>query len=157
MKATVRVDRVQSQWPKVKKTVRHAALVALDHLGDETGDVEVGIRLTDDAEVRELNHRYRGVDRPTNVLSFAMQDDGTDLGVPGQPLLLGDLVVAYETVVREATEQGKTFADHLTHLVVHGILHLAGYDHERSAEEALSQESLEIAILNRLGIANPYE
>ncbi len=156
MKATVRVDRVQSQWPKVKKMVRHVALIALDHLGG-VEDVEVGIRLTDDAEVRELNDQYRGMDRPTNILSFAMHDDAPDSRPPGQSLLLGDLVVAYETVVREAREQGKTFTDHLNHLVVHGILHLAGYDHERSAGDALRQENLEIAILSRLGIANPYE
>ncbi|MBF0138654.1 MAG: rRNA maturation RNase YbeY [Magnetococcales bacterium] len=136
--------------------MRHAALIALDHLGGFE-DVEVGIRLTDDAEVRELNDQYRGRDRPTNILSFAMYDDAPDSRPPGHPLLLGDLVVAYETVVREAQEQGKTFTDHLNHLVVHGILHLAGYDHERSAEDALSQENLEIAILSRLGIANPYE
>jgi len=161
VKGTIRVERDKSRWPKVKKQVTKVARAALAYGAGGAGGGredagEVGIRLTDDAEVRELNHRYRGQDKPTNVLSFAMMDDGEDWPHPGQPRLLGDLVIAYETVVREAEEQGKSFEDHLAHLVVHGILHLTGYDHERSPEEALRQETAEMAILSPLGIANPY-
>ncbi|MBF0130973.1 MAG: rRNA maturation RNase YbeY [Magnetococcales bacterium] len=161
MKGTIRVERDKSRWPKVKKQVTKVARVALAYgdmcvAGGCEDTCEVGIRLTDDAEVRELNHRYRGQDKPTNVLSFAMMDDGEEWPHPGQPRLLGDLVIAYETVVREAEEQGKRFEDHLAHLVAHGILHLTGYDHEQSPEAALRQETAEIAILSRLGIANPY-
>lgn len=156
MKGTVRVERDKSRWPKVKKQVVKVTLATLKYCGGVEG-CEVAIKLTNDAEVRELNQRYRGLDKPTNILSFAMMEDGEDWPHPGQPLLLGDLVIAYETVVREALAQGKSFEDHLAHLVVHGILHLTGFDHEVSPEEALRQETTEIAILSRLGIANPYE
>ncbi|MBF0421857.1 MAG: rRNA maturation RNase YbeY [Magnetococcales bacterium] len=156
MTATVRVVRVQSPWPKVEPLVRKAARVTLDHLGGYKG-AEIDVRLTNDSEVQELNHRYRGIDRPTNILSFAMLEEDEDGQPPEAPLWLGDLVIAYETVAREADEQGKTFSDHLMHLVVHGVLHLVGHDHEKSPEDELLQETMEIAILSRLGITNPYE
>ncbi|MBF0172731.1 MAG: rRNA maturation RNase YbeY [Magnetococcales bacterium] len=156
MKATVRVSRERSRWPKVEKKVRQAALAVLERVGGMDG-AEVAVRLTHDEEVQSLNLHYRGIDRPTNILSFAMMDDPDDIEFPEAPLLLGDLVLAFETVVREAEMQGKTFEDHLTHLVVHGMLHLLGYDHERSPEDALRQETMEIAILAHMGIDNPYE
>ncbi|MBF0109987.1 MAG: rRNA maturation RNase YbeY [Magnetococcales bacterium] len=119
--------------------------------------VEVAIRLADDDEVRQLNRHHRGIDAPTNILSFAMMDDPDPfLPLEEEPRLLGDLVLAFETVDREAQAQGKRFEDHLCHLVVHGILHLAGYDHERSEEEEKRQEAMEIAILAHLGIDDPY-
>lgn len=111
---------------------------------------EIGVRLTDDAEVRELNHLWRGLDKPTNVLSFPAGDR-----VPDGPLLLGDLAVAGETVAREAAEQDKTMADHLAHMLVHGTLHLLGHDHEED-DEADAMEALEIRILADLGVADPY-
>lgn len=115
--------------------------------------VIVGIVLTDDAEQRALNRTYRGRDEPTNILSFAL-DDGT--AVPaGEPLLLGDIVLAFETVAREAAEQHKPLPDHLRHLVVHGVLHLLGFDHEDDAEAQL-MEACEIEILTRLGVPDPY-
>jgi len=156
VKATVRVSRERSRWPKVEKKVRQAALAVLERVGGMDG-AEVAVRLTHDEEVQSLNLHYRGIDRPTNILSFAMMDDPDDIEFPEAPLLLGDLVLAFETVVREAEMQGKTFEDHLTHLVVHGMLHLLGYDHERSPEDALRQETMEIAILAHMGIDNPYE
>ncbi|MBF0144886.1 MAG: rRNA maturation RNase YbeY [Magnetococcales bacterium] len=156
MKVTVRVSRERSRWPKVEKKVRQAALAVLERVGGMDG-AEVAVRLTHDEEVQSLNLHYRGIDRPTNILSFAMMDDPDDIEFPEAPLLLGDLVLAFETVVREAEMQGKTFEDHLTHLVVHGMLHLLGYDHERSPEDALRQETMEIAILAHMGIDNPYE
>ena len=114
----------------------------------------IGIRLTDDAEQRRLNHAYRGKDAPTNVLSFALGalDDPMPLG---SSLLLGDVVLACETVRREAEEQGKPLADHLRHLVVHGVLHLLGFDHV-SDPEAAAMEAREVEILARMGVPDPY-
>ena len=113
--------------------------------------VEVTLILGDDALVRGLNQRWRQRDAATNVLSFATGE----IAAPDRPQLLGDVVLAYETVAREAAAQGKTLADHLRHLVVHGVLHLLGWDHEADAE-ASRMEALERRILRRLGIADPY-
>nr|CRH04630.1 Putative metalloprotease [Candidatus Magnetococcus massalia] len=123
--------------------------------------LEVSVVLTDDAEVQGLNAEYRGKDKPTNILSFAMDDEEEALGEPmpwpeDEPRPLGDLILAYETVAREAQEADKPLLEHLTHLLVHGTLHLVGYDHERSDEEADLQEGREIAILDLLGLKNPY-
>jgi probable rRNA maturation factor len=121
---------------------------------------EMSLVLADDAIVQTLNRDYRDKDRPTNVLSFALLDDTDDTdGVlaaeAGMPILIGDVVLAYETVLREAGEQGKSFKDHVTHLVIHGVLHLLGYDHETDSD-ADRMERLETSILARLGIADPY-
>lgn len=113
---------------------------------------ELSLALTDDAEVQVLNKAYRGKDGPTNVLSFP----GDSLPqTAGQPYQLGDVVLAQGVCAREATAQGKSLADHLGHLVVHGVLHLLGQDHESEAE-ATRMEALEVRILAGLGIADPY-
>ncbi|MFN4087622.1 MAG: rRNA maturation RNase YbeY [Alphaproteobacteria bacterium] len=120
--------------------------------GGVGGPIEVGLLLADDATVRDLNRTYRGQDKPTNVLSFP----GDAVSAPaGEPRMLGDIVLAYGTVAAEAAAQGKTIADHLAHLVVPGILHLLGHDHENDAE-AEAMERAETAILAGLGIADPY-
>ena len=110
---------------------------------------ELAIVLTDDSAIRLLNRTWRGVDAATNVLSFPTQDAG------GQPPLIGDVVLAYETIAREARAERKPFAHHLAHLVVHGFLHLLGYDH-RSRREAEAMEQVERDVLRRLAIPNPY-
>ena len=120
--------------------------------GDRLGPAELAVVLADDRLVRSLNREYRGRDTATNVLSFAGLDGP---GEPGGPSLLGDVVLARETVVREACEQGKTPADHLAHLVVHGVLHLLGYDHQTTAQ-AETMEDLERSVLAELGVADPY-
>lgn len=139
--------------------VRIAAEAALESpgaagLAGSLGPVEVSIRLTDDAEVRELNRRYRGQDKPTNVLSFP-GDDPFLPGTSGQPRLLGDIVVACETLAGEAATAGKPVAAHLSHLVVHGVLHLLGHDHLED-DEALVMERLETAVMAGLGYPDPY-
>ena len=116
--------------------------------------VEVSLALCDDAHIRDLNRDYRGFDKPTNVLSFGAFDPEISLAA-GQPILLGYVIIARETVVREAAQQEKRVSDHVTHLLVHGVLHLLGFDHE-SDEEADAMEGLEIVVLGKLGIANPY-
>ncbi len=115
---------------------------------------EVSLLLCDDAFIRDLNRQHRGKDKPTNVLSYAQTDFYEDIPAY-DPLPFGDIILAYETIVREAKEQGKSFEDHFTHLVVHGTLHLLGYDHE-TEDEAEEMESIEIAVLKEMGIENPY-
>jgi probable rRNA maturation factor len=118
------------------------------------GTVELGITLTDATEQRHLNRDYRGRDTSTNVLAFTAWEPGTCLP-PGAPILLGDVVLALETVLQETFEQNKALADHLRHLTVHGVLHLLGYDHATPAEAA-TMESLERSILTELGVPDPY-
>lgn len=108
-------------------------------------DAELSFALADDEQVRVLNRDYRAKDKPTNVLSFP--------AVHGP--LMGDVIVAYETLAREAEEEGISKADHLAHLTVHGVLHLLGYDHE-TEDEAVAMEALETAILAGLGIKDPH-
>jgi probable rRNA maturation factor len=114
------------------------------------GAAEISIVLTNDAEQRDLNRDWRGKDAPTNVLSFPQIE-------PFAPVfgILGDIILARETVAREADEQGTPFDHHFTHLVVHGFLHILGYDHIED-DEALQMESLETQILAELGIGDPY-
>jgi probable rRNA maturation factor len=114
----------------------------------------LGIVLTDDIEQRALNRTWRGKDASTNVLSFTMIDP-VEPPPSGAPTLLGDIVLAFETVALEAAEQRKKIADHLTHLVVHGVLHLIGFDHETDAEAAV-MEARETEILAALGVPAPY-
>src|SRR5207248_8083963 len=106
----------------------------------------------DDTLLRELNATWRGIDQPTNVLAFAAESGETP---PDAPRLLGDVVIAFETVAREAQAQGKPLAHHLRHLIVHGVLHLLGWDHEEPTE-AEQMEALEVAILQRLAVPDPY-
>jgi probable rRNA maturation factor len=137
--------------PTVAIVARKAAVAALAQSGRKIGAAELSLVLADDVTVQELNARWRGKDAPTNVLAFASDEPP----VKGQPLLLGDVVLAYQTVAREAREQKKRLADHLRHLVIHGVLHLLGYDHIKPAP-AKRMEALETRILASLGVADPY-
>lgn len=145
--------------PQVPSLVRRAARSALTRGAAATGwglpaRLELAVTLTDDAEQRRLNRDYRGLDRPTNVLAFPGWDP--EMSMPeGAPLLLGDVVLAFETVAGEAMAQGKKLADHVCHLTVHGVLHLLGFDH-RTPIEAEAMEALETAILAQLGVPDPY-
>lgn len=132
--------------PDAAAVVDRAATAAL---GRVEGDVV--LLLTDDMAVRELNARFRDKDQPTNVLSFP----AAGMTIPGQAPHLGDLVLAYGVCAGEAAAQGKTLADHLSHLTVHGVLHLLGRDHA-AEDEAEAMEAEERSILARLGVADPY-
>ena len=120
--------------------------------------LSASLLFTSDAEVHALNRQWRGKDKPTNVLSFPMLERAAllALGADGPPELLGDIAMAYETCAREAAEKGVALAHHAAHLIVHGLLHLAGHDHELGAAEAAAMEALEIKALAMLGIADPY-
>ncbi|HEX3498916.1 MAG TPA: rRNA maturation RNase YbeY [Stellaceae bacterium] len=147
--------------PRRRALCRAAARAALaaapsGWVAPETG-AELSIVLGDDALLRRLNRQWRGKDKPTNVLAFPA-DEGATRGAPSPgaaPLLLGDVVLAFGTVAGEAAAQGKTLAGHLAHLVVHGVLHLLGFDHEEAAA-ALRMEALETTVLAGIGIADPY-
>ncbi len=136
------------------------ALGALESLAPELANPRLSASLlfTSDAEVQALNRDWRGKDKPTNVLSFPMlqRADLLTLTAEGPPELLGDIALAHETCAREAADKGVSQADHATHLIVHGLLHLAGHDHETSPADAAVMEQLEINALALLGIADPY-
>jgi probable rRNA maturation factor len=139
----------------VLETCRTAANAAFDIAArQELENAEVSILLTDDIQMRDLNRDYRGKDKPTNVLSFANLDEG-EVFAAG-PVLLGDIAIALGITTGEAKNEGKSFGDHLSHLVIHGMLHLLGFDHEGRADAEL-MESLEIKALAGLGIADPYK
>ncbi|WP_119301569.1 rRNA maturation RNase YbeY [Dongia deserti] len=150
--------------PEVARLLRRAARDALAEAkadgwkGSRVGH-EISFVLTDDKRMRSLNRAYRGKDKPTNVLSFAALD-AAKLGAmgpkAGMPWLLGDVILASGVIVQEAKAQRKTIAHHLSHLAVHGVLHLLGYDHEED-KAAETMEALEVAALAGMGIANPYE
>lgn len=146
-------------WPAAVTGARAAARRVLEQtctqpLFPKGRVVEMTIVLADDDEVRRLNRDYRGIDKPTNVLSFEGSGDGRRRAA-GAPVILGDVILARKTVATEAAAQGKNIADHARHLVVHGVLHLLGHDH-KSDREADAMEALEVELLAGLGIANPY-
>ena len=117
------------------------------------GPVEISVLLADDATVQALNRTWRNKDKPTNVLSFPAAEQPLQ---PGMARPLGDVVLAYDTLVRESAEQSKPFEHHFAHLLVHGTLHLLGQDHETGEAEADAMEALEVAALATLGIPDPY-
>ncbi len=171
----IAVENVDGIWPStadwsgivaraVRAALRVSPFAALDQL---RAGVEISARLTNDAEVQGLNRDYRGKDQPTNVLSFPMvpahilamlgNRDAKDcdaIGAGGE-ILLGDIVLAWESCATEAGDKGVAVSDYASHLVVHGTLHLLGYDHIKDAD-ALHMEQLEAAAMAELGLADPY-
>jgi probable rRNA maturation factor len=154
-KLNIDITVAAGEWPaeaelrEVANAAVEAALAALDrqsssHFPSPEEGHELSILFTDDAHIRILNRDYRSKDKPTNVLSF-----------PQKGALLGDIVLAAETVKREAALAGKPIRAHMAHLIAHGFLHLLGFDHERE-EKALEMEALERAALERMGIPDPY-
>lgn len=142
-------------WPAeavLQTIVNAAAVAALDELGLDSAQSELSLVFTDDAHIRQLNAEWRGKDKATNVLSFPAFPAFPKGKLPP---MLGDIVLAFETVVSEAALEHKALEHHLSHLVAHGFLHLLGYDHE-TEDEAEAMEALERRILARLAIADPY-
>ncbi len=143
-------------WPgesQLEVLAAGAVAAVCDMVDAELRGRELSLLFTDDATIAGLNRDWRGKPKPTNVLSFPVVERDELAGEMAVPL--GDIVFGYETVAKEAAEAGLTLADHITHLLVHGLLHLLGYDHEEDAA-AMAMEQLETAILARLGIADPY-
>jgi probable rRNA maturation factor len=154
--SSIDIDVQDVRWLRDMRTARalcrRAVLAALLAIHPRR-HAAVAIALASDAAVRRLNRDFRGKDRPTNVLSFPAGSRATEAGAPR---FIGDIVLARQTVLREARAQDKRPGHHLTHLVVHGTLHLLGYDHENAAD-ARRMEMLEVRILAGLGIADPYQ
>ena len=137
-----------------ENAIHRAIETAAAMVDADTADAELAIMLTDDAGIRTLNNTWRGIDKATNVLSFpALQPEGPS--DDDMPRMLGDIAIAYETTRLEADAEHKPFDHHLSHLAVHGFLHLVGYDHETD-DEAEVMEGLEREILAQLGIPDPY-
>ena len=149
-----------SSWNELARGAAEAAIAesAFPQLATSERPVEISVRLSSDEDVRALNAKWRGKDKPTNVLSFPMLDRSHLFvaNVAEPELLLGDIVVARGVCEAEAAEKGVSLEEHATHLLVHGTLHLLGYDHHDDAEAA-DMEAREVRALHRLGIANPYE
>jgi probable rRNA maturation factor len=140
-----------SRLEDAEALAQKAAEAALAVTYEADGDFEASVMLTDDAQIQELNRTWRNKDKPTNVLSFPAPEPPGSSG----PRHLGDIALAYETLVRESEEESKELAHHFAHLIVHGVLHLLGYDHEVEAEADI-MEGLEVKALATLGIADPY-
>ena len=148
------LHREHKAWNSVtfdlEDETKKAVTSALQKAFPTLNNVELGVILADDDKLRALNKTYRGLDKPTNVLSFGYGETSFQKGI------LGDIFLSFETLEREADEQGKKFHHHYLHLIIHGVLHLLGYDHEHDPE-AQEMEKLEIDILRDFNILNPYE
>lgn len=152
---------IEAPWPEgAWEELAEQAAAALAQVAPELGNerLEASVLFTSDAEVHELNRDWRQRDKPTNVLSFPMLERGDllALAADGPPELLGDIALAHETCAREAAEKGVPLHHHAAHLLVHGLLHLAGRDHELGEAEAEAMEALEIKALALMAIADPY-
>ena len=148
LKIDVMIDSKRWKEPQKVRSILRRAVARAAAATRSTGGAELAIVLTDDSAIRVLNRDWRGVDKATNVLSFPAKN-------PGPKPHLGDIVLAFETIAREAKSEHKPFSHHVAHLAVHGFLHLVGYDHERD-EDALAMEQAERDILRQLKIPDPY-
>ncbi len=152
---------VEEPWPAgawVALADRAAACVAEVAPELANSRLSASLLFTSDGEIHKLNRDWRGRDKPTNVLSFPMlvREELLGLAEAGPPGLLGDIALAFETCAREAAEKGIPVEDHAAHLIVHGLLHLAGHDHEISSRDADTMEALETKALALMGMADPY-
>lgn len=143
-------------WEDLAQRAAHAVSSVAPELANPR--LLTSILFTCDAEIHTLNREWRERDKPTNVLSFPMleREDLLALPLDGSPEMLGDIALAHETCAREAADKGVPLDHHAAHLIVHGLLHLAGHDHEISPADADAMEALEVLTLAQLGIADPY-
>lgn len=157
---SIHFNITEQRWQDTLKArrslYRHALREAFKTLKLPPYQYALALSFVNDREIRAMNAEYRHKDKATNVLSFPQVEDFTKLDTLPSPVELGDIILAYETIAAEAKAQKKQFEHHLTHLMVHGLLHLCGFDHESKAD-AKKMEALEIAVLAQLGISNPYE
>ena len=146
----------EADWADLAEAAAEAAMAVAPELDNPR--LSASVLFTSDTEVHVLNREWRAKDKPTNVLSFPMiaRTDLLALPAEGAPELLGDLALAFETCAREAADKGVPVAQHAAHLIVHGLLHLAGHDHELGEAEAEAMEALETKALAKMGIADPY-
>jgi probable rRNA maturation factor len=140
---------------EAEAVIQRAVALAAEIADADVGEAELAVMLTDDAGIRTLNLNWRGIDKPTNVLSFPALPPTGAVGPDDAPRMLGDIAIAYETTRKEADDEQRPFDHHLSHLAVHGFLHLIGYDHEKD-DDAEAMEGLETEILAQLGIPDPY-
>ncbi|MBY6068688.1 rRNA maturation RNase YbeY [Leisingera aquaemixtae] len=163
---TLDITIEDSRWQDagLEALAEEAIAIVLGHFGLDTGMCEISLLACDDARIADLNAEFREKPVPTNVLSWPAEELAADEdgGTPLPPeadftgeIPLGDIAVSFDTCAREAAEAGKSLADHTRHLVIHGMLHLLGYDHIRDGDAAL-MEGIEVLLLGKLGIANPY-
>lgn len=141
--------------PDAETVIHRAIATAAELVTADVAETELAVMLTDDAGIRTLNSNWRGIDRPTNVLSFPALPPSGPRGPDDAPRMLGDIAIAYQTTRKEADDEQKPFDHHLSHLAVHGFLHLIGYDHETD-DDAETMEAIEREILSQLGIPDPY-
>ncbi len=141
--------------PDAETVIQRAIATAAELVTADVAETELAVMLTDDAGIRTLNSNWRGIDKPTNVLSFPALPPSGPRGPDDAPRMLGDIAIAYQTTRKEADDEQKPFDHHLSHLAVHGFLHLIGYDHETD-DDAETMEALEREILSQLGIPDPY-
>jgi probable rRNA maturation factor len=161
---TVDVVVEDARWTQadIDALAQRAADAVLERLGLEPSVFEIALLACDDARIAALNAGFRGKAAATNVLSWPSDERGAavagEMPAPPDPVMdaeLGDIAIAYDTCAREAAEAGKSFADHCMHLLVHGTLHLLGFDHERDLDATL-MEGLEVEILGKMGFDDPY-
>lgn len=150
---TIDIQILDDRWDHYIKDLAIENIICKACEVEKCDGFELSVCLTNDNEIQTLNKNYRGKDKPTNVLSFP--NEALSLGIKDRQVLLGDIILSYNTVKSESSDQNKAFIDHATHLVVHGFLHLLGYDH-LDKEEAEEMENQEIKILSLLKIDNPY-
>lgn len=151
-----------ARWAEagLEALAERAAALVLAHLGYADTGFELAVLACDDAKISELNQEFRAKPAATNVLSWPSEERGAEADggtpLPPQDPELGDIAIAYDTCAREAAAAGRSLADHATHLIIHGVLHLLGYDHERD-QDATLMEAIEVELLGKLGISDPYD
>lgn len=158
----IEINIEEEKWlstlPSVEEIIKKATIIALHESGvtQSTKSIEVSVLLTNDKFIKNLNRDYLNKDKATNVLSFPLEDFSAgkyeDIG---EDIAIGDIIFALETILKEALEQNKSLENHLTHLAIHGALHLLGFDHDDDGDAQI-MEALEIKILNKMAIENPY-
>jgi probable rRNA maturation factor len=155
MNLEISIDYDKWDEINVNSIVENTVATVLSEIGIKKNNIEICFLFTNDEEIKVLNNTYRGINKATNVLSFPMSKIDDD-GNCENPIILGSIAFAYQTIKRESKEQNKLLEKHMRHLIVHSVLHLLGYDHVQQTETA-TMEALEVKILKKLNVADPYQ